>query len=99
VIGEYRKILLDDGGKRVLEKGVRFDRLKGDDRLSLGELLRHKVRYFEDGGVIGSRSFVEDVWEKNRDRFGALRKSGARPIRGCAVPLFALRDLHVRAIE
>jgi len=73
--------------------------LQAGGKLSLVELLEHKVRYFVDGGVIGSRSFIEGVFEEARDRFGPRRKNGARPMRGYKGSLFSLRDLRVRAIE
>jgi len=44
--------------------------------------------YFTDGAVIGSRGFVEEVFQKSRDRFGPKRKDGARQGRSggrCAV--------------
>jgi putative transposase len=56
------------------------------------------VRYFTDGAVIGSRAFVEGVFEQCRDRFGENRKSGARKLRGsgkaAAGLLWSARDLR-----
>lgn len=59
----------------VLEK-------KGE--LSREEMLRCRVRYFADGAVLGSREFVENVFERNRKLFGQKRQEGARPMKGAA---------------
>jgi REP element-mobilizing transposase RayT len=114
VIREYRMILFSDGQERLREcertqevtvarQGVWAEEservLKAGGKMSLGELLRHKVRFFVDGGVIGGREFVEEFWQEKRDQFGPRRQSGARPIRQCEAPLFSLRELKVRAIE
>jgi len=67
-------------------------------RMGLGELLRHRVRYFSDGAVIGSREFVEAVFEANRDRFGPRRQTGARRIGESAEPFFSLRQLRRKPV-
>ena len=38
-----------------------------------------------DGAVIGSRGFVEEVFQKSRERCGPKRKDGARKMRGNAI--------------
>jgi hypothetical protein len=66
--------------------------------VALRQMLRWKVRYFTDGAVIGSRAFVDGLFEQCRERFGAKRKSGARKMRGnaaCAADLlWTARDLR-----
>jgi len=49
-------------------------------RLSPAELMQCRVRYLSDGAVLGTRSFVEEIFEKHREQFGLKRKSGARPM-------------------
>lgn len=65
--------------------------------IPIGKVLRRRIRYFTDGAVIGSRSFVDEAFAKCRERFGSKRKSGARKLRGDAAPaggaLWSLRDL------
>ena len=69
-----------------------------DGELPLGKLLRCRIRYFTDGAVIGSRSFVDEAFAKSRSRFGPKRKTGARRLKGEATPaspsLWSLRDLR-----
>jgi putative transposase len=66
--------------------------------LSMGKMLRCRVRYFTDGVVIGSRGFVNEAFASARERFGPKRKDGARMMRGkdavAAEWLWSLRDLR-----
>lgn len=63
--------------------------------LPLHELMRSRIRYFTEGGAIGSRQFVDGVFESCRDQFGARRQTGARRMRGrCWQGLMSLRDLR-----
>ena len=49
--------------------------------------------------VLGSQAFVNEVFTPHREKFGAKRKDGARPIRAPAsFGLTALRNLRVRAL-
>ncbi len=67
--------------------------------MSLGQVLRLRIRHMSDGVALGSRAFVEEVFIEYRERFGAKRRSGARVIRGVPLGgLMALRDLRVRAV-
>ena len=68
--------------------------------IPLGKMLRCRVRYFTDGAVIGSRSFVNEAFASARERFGSRRKNGARKMRGsgaaAAGTLWSARDLQKR---
>ncbi|MDK3160315.1 transposase [Kamptonema cortianum] len=75
--------------KVVLEK-------KGE--LSREELLRCRVRYFADGAVLGSREFVERVFERNRKLFGVKRRRGAAPMKGAWGGLMTARALRLEPI-
>lgn len=61
--------------------------------ITQGEILRHKLRHFTDGLVIGSQSFLEDVFAVTRGYFGSQRRSGARKIRDFPLKLFSMREL------
>jgi len=49
----------------------------------MAAMLRCRVRYFTDGAVIGSKTFVNEAFAAARERFTAKRKDGARRRRGC----------------
>jgi hypothetical protein len=84
----YRRMLLQGGNERVKEGCLPF-----------ATVLHCRIRYFTDGVVIGSRAFVNDVFDQARDRFGPKRIDGARKLKGSASPasgqLWSLRDLRV----
>jgi REP element-mobilizing transposase RayT len=68
--------------------------------LSAVQLLHCRVRYFSDGVVFGGKTFVEDVFQRNREQFGLKRKSGARPLRRTeAGGLCTMRDLRLEVIS
>ena len=62
------------------------------------KVLRHRVRYFCDGAVLGTAEFVNGVFEREQERrksFGEKRTTGARRMRGADWgELRALRDLQ-----
>lgn len=68
-------------------------------KLSLADLVKLRVRYFTDGVVLGSKAFVDGVFEAQRDRFGPKRKTGAKRIRESEPPIYSLRQLRLRAVE
>jgi REP element-mobilizing transposase RayT len=73
--------------------------LKGGGKLSRADLLLCRVRWFSDGVAIGSKSFVEGVFNGCRSHFGAKRKTGARRVReDAAGSLHALRELRVKSV-
>jgi len=67
-------------------------------RMSRQEALRHRVRYFCDGVVLGTAGFVNAVFDRERiqrNRFGEKRTTGARRMRGADWgDLCVLRDLR-----
>ena len=68
--------------------------------LRMATMLRHRVRYFSDGAIIGSKAFVNEVFTSARERFSENRKDGARRMRGNAAAaadtLWSARDLRLR---
>lgn len=68
--------------------------------IHFADMLRHRVRYFTDGAVIGSKEFVNEVFSGARERFAPRRRDGARRMRGGGKPaagvLWSMRDLRVR---
>jgi REP element-mobilizing transposase RayT len=63
--------------------------------MSEAEMLGHRVRYFTDGMVLGSREFVEQAFALARSWFGPKRKSGARKLARADTGLRVMRDLKV----
>jgi putative transposase len=65
--------------------------------LKISKVIQCRVRYFTDGAVIGSKSFVDGVFEASRDQFGPKRKDGARKPHGSLGEMegeiWSLRDL------
>ena len=74
----------DESGK-IVKPGLR--RLQRDEtwreqgRLGHAVLVKMRIRHFTDGAAFGSRLFLEEVFQRRREKFGPTRKDGARPIR------------------
>jgi putative transposase len=70
--------------------------------LKISKVIQCRVRYFTDGAVIGSKSFVDGVFQASRERFGPKRKDGARKPRGAlgemAGEIWSLRDLKEKGV-
>ena len=108
--GEMYRCILFDSGREVkdaqnvnlVRAGVKVEKtkevLKAGGKLTLGELVRQRVRYFSDGLVLGSREFVEGVFQENRDKFGPKRKDGARRMGEVETALYSMRKLRRRPI-
>ena len=95
-----------DAGRRSQTAGTVAEMLESEGNgtvlpdLGMAAMLRHRVRYFTDGAVIGSREFVNEAFAAARERFTAKRKDGARRMRGggaaAAGVLWSVRDLRLR---
>jgi putative transposase len=106
----YRQLLYEDGIERSADdaRGERGRRgfsqttvekvVTGAGKASIPTILRHRVRYFCDGAVLGTAGFVDGVFSREqrlRRRFGGRRKTGARKMRGADWgELRVLRDLQ-----
>ncbi len=106
----YRCILHAEGrevkdaqNEQVVKRGVSVESaravLTARGKLSPAELVRLRVRYFTDGVVLGSKEFVEGIFEAQRERFSPKRKQGARRIIESAEPFYALRRLRLRPLD
>jgi hypothetical protein len=105
---EKTREIVNPQGERaaqVVRKGIskekaaaEMERLSSGRDVALRRMLRWKVRYFTDGAAVGSRAFVDGLFEQCRERFGAKRKNGARKMRGKAAGaaglLWSARDLR-----
>lgn len=103
----YREVLFVTAGRAGRSEKVALDaqtirqELAQGARLSLAEVLRLRIRYFRDGVVLGSETYVNEVYREFRDRFGPRRKSGARPLRGLPALsfLWSMRDLRTKVVS
>ena len=92
----------DAQNERVVVRGVTAESaqavLAERGKLSPAELVRLRVRYFSDGMVLGSREFVESVFDGNREMFGPKRKQGCRRMVESDVPFYTLRQLRLKPL-
>jgi hypothetical protein len=108
VQGKYRMLLYRRGLERrtangeVKRRGV-FDEksveavFAAQGQISGISYVGAKIRYFTDGAVIGTQSFINDLFLAYRERFGGSRKTGARKMKaekGDWGGLRTLRDLR-----
>jgi hypothetical protein len=92
----------DAQNEAVVRRGVTAESalavLAEKGKLSPAEMVRLRVRYFSDGLVLGSREFVEGVFEARRELFGPKRKLGARLMTESDAPFYTLRQLRLNPL-
>ena len=73
--------------------------IKAKGKLTPLEMLRCKVRYFTDGVALGTKEFVNQIFQTERHKFGPKRETGARKMKHIDAGLLrTLRDLRVAPI-
>ena len=94
--GEERARTAADGGsaRKGFSREAVLAVLAARGRVSLPEYLQLRVRYFADGAVLGTREYVDGVFQGLRHRWGRNRIDGARQMRGVTTDLCVLRDLR-----
>jgi len=91
----YRKHLYCAGEEKGLSAEEVEHVLEENGELSLDQILRCRVRYFSDGVALGSKEFVNSVFDRYREKFGLKRKTGARAMKhGKWGELCSMRDLR-----
>jgi len=96
--GDQKKVRTRKGMSRPKAE-KELERLSKDRErdLKISQAVRCRIRYFSDGAVIGSKGFVNAIFERSRDQFSPKRKDGARKPRGALSSLegelWSLRDL------
>jgi len=91
-----------DAGGKLVRRGFTEEEIQAvrdvGGRLPRHVYLRQRVRYFSDGFAIGSRAFVEAIFQARRDCFSSKRTTAARRLKGLelASTLRVARDLAVR---
>ncbi len=105
----YRCLLHDEGreikdaqNETVVRPGVSAESVRAvraaGGKLSPAELVRHRVRYFTDGIILGSKEFVEGVFTAQRDRFSPRRKEGAKRIAESEGAFYTLRHFSLKPV-
>ena len=100
----YRKILFGIAGADTDRSNLSTEAIAKvfaeGGKLSLGQLLRCRIRYLSDGFAVGRQTFIESLFDILKECFPANRKSGARQMDGGDWgDLCAVRDLRKMAIE
>lgn len=101
---QYRKHLFLTGSAPSKNKRAAFELVRARQvveqqkgQLSLQERLRCKIRFFSDGVILGSRSFVQSHFERLKQKIGYQRKSGPTSLKSLGSDsLWAFRNLRVR---
>jgi putative transposase len=102
--GEYRKHLFLSCSVGSENNPPVFDMARAQEvveqengELSLQERLRCRIRYFTDGVILGSRSFVESHCRRLKQKLGYKRKSGPTALKTLGQStLWVFRNLRVR---
>jgi putative transposase len=102
---QCRKYLFAHGSLQTKTKQPAFDLATAqtvvdeqNGQLSLPERLRCRIRYFTDGVILGSQSFVESHFFKLKLGYQRRRPATRLTALGSANTLWVFRDLRVRSI-
>lgn len=105
ILAWYRQVLYTKGEERKTPDGevvrIGFSGAQIDavhdaqGNLPLSRYLLHRVRYVTCGAILGTKEFVDAVFQERRSWFSPQRRSGARRLKGLArdCPLRCARDL------
>ena len=102
---QYRKYLFVRGSLNTKTQRPVFDLPTAqtvvdeqNGELSLPERLRCRIRYFTDGVILGSQSFVESHFYNLKEKLGYRRRRTGRRLTalGCSETLWVFRDLRAR---
>jgi putative transposase len=106
VAAAYRQMMFVKAGstthssKTTLDRDAILSVVNNGGTLPPSTLLRLRVRYMTEGGVLGSATFVNEMFHEFRHHFGNKRESGARRIRYSDLEhLYSFRDLQNNVIS
>ena len=100
---QYRKLLFVRGSLHTQTREPLFDQATSQSVVELqnGELslpvrLRCRIRYFTDGVILGSQTFVESHFYRLKEKLGYKRQRPATRLTalGCSDTLWVFRDLR-----
>jgi len=69
-------------------------RLATGEKLGVAELVHQRVRLFSEAMVLGSKAFVDEVFQSERRKFGPKRKEGARRVNECEGALYTMKRVR-----
>jgi len=104
---QYRKYLFTKGSLKSANKPPAFDPATAqrvveqeDGELPLSHRLLCRIRYFTDGVILGSQSFVESHFSRLKQKLGYKRDRTATCLTALGSPaLWVFRDPRVRAVH
>jgi putative transposase len=67
---------------RVIEAKIVSKQRKRDFEISRINRFRHRTRYFTDSGIIGSKQFVAENYQRFRHLFHSKNEKKPKPIKG-----------------
>lgn len=83
----YRRYLYEKGGIVDLEKEQ-----KREFKLNEFDRFRHKTRYFIDSGIIGSKEFVDQMYQRFKHHFISKKEKRPKKIKGLD-EIYSLKNL------
>ena len=103
---EYRKLLFQTGTSTSKVSAVidvqlaQKVLLQQQGEIPLAELLRCRIRYFTDGGILGSRRFVQEQFGRSRQIVAPSQSERGYRLRVVAAEqIWALRNLRLRPVS
>ena len=103
---EYRKLLFQTGtaaskaGAVIDVERTQKVLQQQQGEIPLVELLRCRIRYFTDGGILGSRAFVQEQFARCRQILSSSQSDRGYRLRVIAGDqIWALRNLRLRPVS
>jgi hypothetical protein len=89
-VRRYRRFVYEAGSVKRSEKGsvkVIEDKVLDKERrrkfeLSRSDRFRYRTRYFTDSGIIGSKEFVTENYQRFKHLFNSKNEKKPKPIKG-----------------
>jgi len=72
----------DKGQAQVIESDILEKERKREFELSRSERFRYRTRYFTDSGIIGSKEFVSENYQRFKNIFSSKHEKKPKPIKG-----------------
>ena len=82
----------DKGKSRVIDPQILYKEKKKGFKLSAASRLRYRTRYFTDSGIIGSKEFVSNHYQRFKHLFMPRNEKKPKPINGLS-GIYSLKRL------